>query len=165
MCIRDSGGDVLLIAIGRGGIHGVQILALLVTHTGKNAGDGRTVHMHIEYAEKDADALARPFRSFDPCDFGYNSIPRRDNQAWFGGNRPLGIAEEPEKKRRQHDRNKSQPETAGQPKNGHCQRQKNQTVDVTVTNHSPRRLYGSQPTVCCAPSTPLACLLYTSRCV
>ena len=107
--------------------------------------------MHIEDTEKDADPLPGAFGGVDGGRLGHQAVAGRHNQPGAGGNRPLGIAEEPEKKRRQeHGRNAPRP-TARSPRQQprHCQQ--TQTVDVTVTNHSPQRLYGDS-----APSTALS---------
>ena len=98
------GYGILLVLLGRGGIHGVQILALLIVHTVEHAADGRAVHMHVKNAEEDADALSLAFRSVDRDGFCDQAVSGRDDQASAGGNGPLGIAEEPEKKSRQKDR-------------------------------------------------------------
>ena len=106
---------VLLVALGRGRIHGVEKLAFLVVHTAHNAADGRAVHVDIENAEEDADALAGAFGGGDRGSFGDQPVAGRNNQSFAGGNGALRIAEKPEEKRRQQDRNQAlRPETAGE---------------------------------------------------
>ena len=95
--VAAHGHDVLLVAVSRSRIHGVQILALLIAHTGQHAANGRTVHVHVKNAEEDADALPRAFGSGDSHRFGHQPVSGRDNQAGAGRNRPLGIAEKPKK--------------------------------------------------------------------
>src|SRR6266581_1571234 len=57
--------DVLLVAVGRIGILGIQIQALLIADRGEHAADRRTVHVYIENIQEDADALPGAFGSFD----------------------------------------------------------------------------------------------------
>ncbi len=95
--------DALLIAFGRSRVHGVEILAFLIVDAAHCAADGRAVDVHIENAQKNADALARAFRSGDGCSFGDQAVARRNNQTIAGGNRAMRIAEKPEEKCRQQD--------------------------------------------------------------
>ena len=56
LAVAFDGDDILLVQFGGGLIHGVQILAALVTHVANHARDGRAVDVHIEYVEEDAHA-------------------------------------------------------------------------------------------------------------
>ena len=94
----------LLVALGRGGVHGIEVLALLIVDAADRAADGSTVDVHIEDAEEDADALPSAFRGGDGCSFGDQAVARRNNQAFAGGDGALGIAEKPEEKCRQENR-------------------------------------------------------------
>ena len=86
------------------GFMAFRILALLVVHTAQDAADGRAVHMDIENAEEDADALPRTFGCRNGGGLGDQAVARRNNQAVAGRNCALRIAEEPEEKRGQQDR-------------------------------------------------------------
>src|SRR5579863_9002304 len=98
--------------------------------------------MHIEDAQKNGDTLTRSVRGGNPDGFCDKSVARRHNQAGPGGDGPLGIAKEPEEEsRQQQGRNTPRPVACG-PSQHNCHRQETQTVNVTVTNHCPQRLYG-----------------------
>ena len=79
IALAAHGGDVLLIFIGRGRVHRVQILALLIAHAAQDASDGRAVHMHIEDAEEDADPLPGTVRGGDGRGFGHHAVAGRDD--------------------------------------------------------------------------------------
>src|ERR1700688_999907 len=50
-----DGDDVLLILFRGVGAHGVQKFSLLIMHVADYAGNGRTIYVHIEDVEKNAD--------------------------------------------------------------------------------------------------------------
>src|ERR1019366_7171723 len=139
------GHNVLLVALRRSKVHGDQILAFLIAHTAQLPADWRAVHVYVKYAKEDADPLARTLGCVDRDRLGDQAVSRRDNQAPVFGNSPLGIAEKPQKKSRQQHRRDPPRPTACKPSQRcrHCYQP--QTVDVTVTNHSPERLYGYPP--------------------
>src|ERR1019366_8143027 len=139
------GHNVLLVALRRSRVHGVQILAFLIAHTAQLPADRRAVHVYVKYAEEDADPLPRTLGSVDRGRLGDQAVSRRYNQALALGDRPVRIAEKPqEENRQQHRRNAPRP-TAREPSQRHRHCHQTQTVDVTVTNHSPERLYGYPP--------------------
>src|ERR1019366_4128390 len=149
------GHNVLLVALRRSRVHGVQILAFLIAHTAQLPADRRAVHVYVKYAEEDADPLARTLGSIDRGRLGDQAVSRRDDQALPCRNNPLGIAEKPQKKsRQQHRRNAPRP-TAREPSQRHRHCHQAQTVDVTVTNHKPEQLYRyplpMQQTSCVTP--------------
>src|SRR5206468_8955467 len=45
------------VALGAGGIHGIQVLAMLVPGAADNSRNRRTVHVNVEHVKKDADVL------------------------------------------------------------------------------------------------------------
>ena len=47
--------NILLILLGRGPIHSVQKLPALIAHLAHHSRNRRTVHVHIENAQEDAD--------------------------------------------------------------------------------------------------------------
>src|ERR1035438_2932878 len=104
------GDGVLLVAVRRGRIHGIEIFALLIADMGEDAADWRTVDMYVKDAEEDADSLPRPVGSGYIDGLGDQPIARRHNQAFAGWDRTRGIAEKPEEKCRQkHGRNAPRP--------------------------------------------------------
>src|ERR1035437_9471379 len=139
------GHNVLLVALRRSRVHGVQILAFLIAHTAQLPADWRAVHVYVKYAKEDADPLARTLGCVDRDRLGDQAVSRRDNQAPVFGNSPLGIAEKPQKKRPQPPRPQPPPPTPLKPSPACRPCFQAQTVDVTVTNHSPERLYGYPP--------------------
>ena len=108
---------VLLVALGRSRVHGVEILAFLIVDAAHRAADGRAVDVHIENAQENADALASAFRSGDGCSFCDQAVARRNNQTLAGGDGAMGIAEKPEEKRGQKDRSDAPAPSAGKPHN------------------------------------------------
>ena len=136
------GDCVLLVALGRGGVHGIEELAFLIAHAAQDAADGGAVHMDIKNTEEDADPLPRTFGGRDGSGFGNQAVAGRNNQAVAGRNCALRIAEEPEEKRSQQDRGHAPDPLSCNPaeRRSHCQQA--QPVDVTVANHRSQRLYG-----------------------
>jgi hypothetical protein len=133
----------LFVALGRGRVHGVQELTVQVLDLDDCSGDRCAVHVHIEDAQENADALARAFRSIDGYGFGDQAVTRRHNQTFAGGDGALGIAEKPEEECRQQNRGHAPGPAACKPRERCSHRQKAERVNVTVANHCPQRLYGA----------------------
>src|ERR1700722_10664500 len=97
--------NILLIAVGRSWVHGIQILALLVTHTAQNAADGRPIHMYVKNTEKDADALPGAVRGGDRYCFGNQTVAGGDDEPLAGRNFAFWIPEKPQEEGRKKDGN------------------------------------------------------------
>ena len=70
-----NGNDVLLVLLRRIAVHGVEELAALIAHVADHARNRRAVDVHIEDAEKNADAVARS--SASGHDARHRSLCRR----------------------------------------------------------------------------------------
>src|SRR5579862_2210332 len=93
--------NILLILLGRGLIHGVEIFAPLVANFAHHSRDRRTVYVHIENIQEDADAS--PLLPVDRHhgSVGNLTVRGRHQRSRLGRNRSVWVAEKPKKKSRQ----------------------------------------------------------------
>ena len=74
------GHCILLVALCRGRIHGVQILALLIVHAAEDAADRRAVHMTSKTLRKMLIRCRWPSGVLIVDGLGHQPVSRRDNQ-------------------------------------------------------------------------------------
>src|SRR5713101_3031636 len=128
------GDDVLLVLLRRIRSHGVEELAAPIAHVADHACNRRAVHVHIEDAKKNADAVARSSVHGRQRNIGDFAIAGRNDGPGDGGNLALGITEEPQEEscQRQH-RDSVRP--SRQPRDDNRGEQAARTIEVTVTDH------------------------------
>src|SRR5581483_9215830 len=91
------GDDILLVAAGALGSHGVPEQTFAIAPAANDAGNRRAVHVDVKDAEKDTDARARPAIEIHRDNIRDAPIGGRDYRPFQCGNGALGIAKEPEK--------------------------------------------------------------------
>src|SRR5882672_5875516 len=125
---------ILFVEFGGGRVHGVEVFSFLITHVAYYTRQWRTVHVNIEYVEKNADPGApdaiyqdrRYIRNFAVG--GRYDRPRRI------GNDPLRIAEKPQEENREQTGGQT-PQWPRQPPHQHGNSNQRQSVIVAVSNH------------------------------
>ncbi len=126
---------VLLIVLGGDRAHRIAELAWFVLHAGDNAGNGRTVHVHVEHIKK---MLMRVLRLravlLHDSNVGDLAVGGRNDGPLHRRNLTLGIAKEPEKKRRQQQWDNGQGGQVSHPTSS-ATSDKGQSVIDAVANH------------------------------
>ena len=126
--------SILLVLVGAIRAAGIKKLPPLVANIPNYSGNRRPVHVHIEYAEKNANALLLAIFGVYDGNVSNLSVCRRNQRAGLLRNDPFGIPKEPEEEKGKQNRQDS-PRGPGQPAEQTRCGDERQTVIVTVTNH------------------------------
>jgi hypothetical protein len=89
----------------RSGAHGVREFALAVFDIANGAANWRAVHVNVEYAEKNADAVPGPALDIHQADAGNLTVAGRHNCPRRLRNSAFRIAKKPQKEAAEKNRN------------------------------------------------------------
>src|SRR5215472_7430242 len=92
--------------------------------------------MDIKHVQKNADAGAGNTVQLSDRNIGHLSVSRGDDQPFAGGDHPLRIAEKPEEKSSQQDREQHKNGRVRQPADQGCHEQHSQSIVDSVSNHA-----------------------------
>src|SRR5581483_7480825 len=125
---------VLLIQVGAGLIHGIAELAMLIPDILNYACDWRSIDVHVEDVEENADSGTWLAIDSNGRELGHLAIGRGDQRSFSIRNDALRIAEKPKKKGSKQQAGYC-PEGGRQPSHQHCCCQQQTAVIIPISHH------------------------------
>ena len=128
-------GEVLLVALGAGGVHGVEVFALAVANLAQNPGDRRAVDVNVEDAEEDADTETLAFRRATRATSVTLPSAGETMRPGSCGIERRGSRKNQRKKECEEQRGERPPPGSGEEpeESGHCEQR--QSIEIAVTDH------------------------------